>query len=140
LKKNLGPVEEEQPEIEKDSKRDASMVSHSSGKSWKEDAVQELTKIEVWFDTTFNTFVFKFRYIILLAGFLMAAYAGIRSTEVSGLTRMEDYFKPDHIVMISFNKTISDFNEGDQGQAIMVDIMWGVEGINKTGVDFFNAS
>lgn len=29
---------------------------------------------------------------------------------------------------------------GEQAQTIVVDMMWGVEGINKTNVDFFNAS
>lgn len=53
---------------------------------------------------------------------------------------MEQYFPSDHLLQVSFNKIVNDFNEGDQGQSIVVDIMWGVNGINKTGVDFYNAS
>ena len=53
---------------------------------------------------------------------------------------MEQYFSEDHILTQSFDKVMNEFNEGDQGQSIVVDIMWGLHGINKTGVDFFNAS
>jgi len=35
---------------------------------------------------------------------------------------------------------VDGFNEGEQGQSIMVDIMWGINNINKTNVDRFNAS
>jgi len=35
---------------------------------------------------------------------------------------------------------ISAYNDGDQGQSIVVDVMWGVDTINKTKVDQFNAS
>jgi hypothetical protein len=61
----------------------------TSNMSWKELAVSELSPTEVFFDTVFNTFVFKFRYLIILAGCLMSAYAGVRSTEVQGLSSME---------------------------------------------------
>lgn len=53
---------------------------------------------------------------------------------------MEQFFKEDHQLTKSFYATVNDFNEGDQGQSIVVDIMWGLNGINKTGVDRFNAS
>ena len=42
--------------------------------------------------------------------------------------------------MVGFEKILFGFNEGDQAQTIVVDIMWGLEGINKTGVDYYNAS
>ena len=42
--------------------------------------------------------------------------------------------------MLAFDHTLNAFHDGDQGQSIVVDIMWGISGINKTGVDFFNAS
>jgi hypothetical protein len=44
------------------------------------------------------------------------------------------------MLTMGFYKSIEGFNEGDQGQSIIVDFMWGVDGINKTGVDRFNAS
>ena len=35
---------------------------------------------------------------------------------------------------------LNGFNEGTTGYSIVVDIIWGVKGINKEKVDFFNAS
>lgn len=42
--------------------------------------------------------------------------------------------------MVAFNKILYGFNEGAQAQTLVVDIMWGLQGINKTKVDHFNAS
>lgn len=50
--------------------------------SWKEAAVNELSPTEIFFDTTFNTFVLRFRFFIIVASFALAGYAGFRSTEV----------------------------------------------------------
>jgi len=66
--------------------------------SWKELAVSELNPVEIFFDTTFNNFVFRFRYLIIIVCTLMAAYASVRSTEVQGLSTMEQFFELDHIV------------------------------------------
>lgn len=101
---------------------------------------QELGKVEIFFDTTWNNFVRKFRWPIVIIGLLMGVYAGHRSSEIRGLTSMEQYTPYDHYVMVAFRKILFGFNEGDQAQTIVVDIMWGVEGINKTNVDYFNAS
>ena len=35
---------------------------------------------------------------------------------------------------------MTNFNDGQYAQTITVDIMWGVQNINKSAVDFFNAS
>ena len=53
---------------------------------------------------------------------------------------MEQYFGEEHPAQVAFDKIVYGFNEGDQAQSIVVDIMWGVKGINKEGVDRFNAS
>ena len=53
---------------------------------------------------------------------------------------MEEYFTKDHYITQALDKTMQEFNDGQYAQTIVVDIMWGVENINKTGVDFFNAS
>lgn len=50
---------------------------------------EELGRIEQFFDTTWNDFVRKFRWPIVIAGLAMAAYAGMRSTEIRGLSKME---------------------------------------------------
>ena len=101
---------------------------------------EELGKVEIFFDTTWNNFVRKFRWPIVILGLLMGAYAGYRSSEIRGLTSMEQYTPYDHYVMVAFRKILFGFNEGDQAQTIVVDVMWGVEGINKIEVDYFNAS
>ena len=53
---------------------------------------------------------------------------------------MENFFTEDHFATQALNKMANDFHEGETGSAIFVDIMWGVDGIDKDGVDFFNAS
>tara|TARA_B110000285_G_C15003175_1_gene552469 strand:+ start:288 stop:695 length:408 start_codon:yes stop_codon:yes gene_type:complete len=104
------------------------------------DQEQQLGKVEIFFDTTWNNFIRKFRWPIVIMGLLMGVYAGHRSSEIRGLTSMEQYTPYDHYVMVAFRKILFGFNEGDQAQTIVVDVMWGVEGINKTNVDYFNAS
>ena len=42
--------------------------------------------------------------------------------------------------MVGFDNIMNGFNEGNHAQTIIVDIMWGLKGINKVGVDRFNAS
>lgn len=53
-----------------------------------------------------------FRWPIVVLGFLLAGYAGYRSTEIRGLTSMENYTPPDHYVMLAFNKIVFGFNDG----------------------------
>lgn len=50
---------------------------------------EELGPIEQFFDTTWNDFVKKFRWLIVILGLAMASYAGLRSTEIRGLSKME---------------------------------------------------
>jgi hypothetical protein len=96
--------------------------------------------IERAFDGPVNSCVKKWRYLIIFLGLGLAAFSGYKCTELQGLASMEQYFKADHEVTLAFSKVTNDFNEGTQGQSIIVDIMWGVVGIDKEGVDFFNAS
>lgn len=51
------------------------LVSESS-KSWKEVAVEELGPIEIFFDTTYNDWVKGWRWVIIIFGLGMAAFAG----------------------------------------------------------------
>ena len=53
---------------------------------------------------------------------------------------MEEYFAKDYYITQALDKVMTNFNEGQYAQTIVVDIMWGVDNINKTKVDFFNAS
>jgi len=42
---------------------------------------------------------------------------------------------------MSLDKHLNAFNQNElSAQTIRVDIMWGIAGINKEGVDFYNAS
>ena len=108
--------------------------------SWKEEAVEKLGAVEIFFGTKYTTFIQKTRILIIIICLGSAGYAGYRSTEIEGLSTMEQFFQPDHMLTMGFYKSINGFLEGDQGQSIIVDIMWGVHGIDKTGVDRFNAS
>lgn len=53
---------------------------------------------------------------------------------------MERYFPPSHPVTGAFDVLIGGFNEGKQGQSIVVELMWGLDGIEKGMVDYYNAS
>jgi hypothetical protein len=75
---------------------------------------EELGKVEIFFDTTWNNFVRKFRWPIVIIGLAMGGYAGYRSSEIRGLTSMEQYTPYDHYVMVAFRKILFGFNEGDQ--------------------------
>ena len=96
--------------------------------------------LERFFDGPWNNIVRFCRWPIILIGLAAGAYAGWRSMEIQGLSKMEEYFTKDHYITQALDKTMQEFNDGQYAQTIVVDIMWGVENINKTGVDFFNAS
>lgn len=96
--------------------------------------------VEKFFDTTYMNFLSKFKYLILLVCISTTSYAGYRATEIRGLTELETYFRPDHFLVKAYWKAAYGFNDGDIGNAIVVDIMWGMDGISKKGVDGFNAS
>ena len=100
----------------------------------------KLNVVEAFFDGPFLLFVKRFRFLIILAGLALSAYSTYRCTEIQGLTKMEQYFKYEHQVWQAFETIAFDYNDGDYSQTIDVDLMWGIEGINKTQVDFFNAS
>lgn len=53
---------------------------------------------------------------------------------------MEDFVKYDHYLYLAFDSLVFNFHDGDQGQSIVVDFLWGTDGLNKTGVDYYNAS
>ena len=53
---------------------------------------------------------------------------------------LERYFPDWHRTNHGYEAVIEGFNNGEYGQTIGVDLMWGIEGINKTLVDRFNAS
>ena len=53
---------------------------------------------------------------------------------------MEQYFEDEHPIQASVDATLTGFNEGDFAQTLVVEIMWGLDSINKTGVDYYNAS
>jgi hypothetical protein len=100
----------------------------------------ELGATEKFFDGYWNDKVRKFRWGIIIFGFCIAIYAGVRSKEIKGLSRMEDYFAKTHYLSVALIKNKDGFNEGGVAQGITVDIMWGLKGINKDSVDKFNAS
>lgn len=101
---------------------------------------KKLGALEKFFDGPWNRFVRSCRWPIIVLGVLAGVYAAHRSQEIRGLSSQEQYFADDYPLTVAFRKTIDGFNDGDYAQTIVVDIMWGLEAINKTGVDFFNAS
>ena len=101
---------------------------------------KELGRIEKWFAGPYFNFVSYCKFPIVLIGLVIAAYAGYRSTFIEGLKSMEQYFKDGHYLSDAFLKHRDDFNEGEQAQTIVVDVMFGVTAIDRTGTDFFNAS
>jgi len=69
-------------DIKSMSKSTRSRTTNMSTKSWKDEAIEELGSIEIFFDTKVMWFVSKFKVFIIAVGFLMAAYAGYRCTEI----------------------------------------------------------
>jgi hypothetical protein len=57
---------------------------------------KELGALEIFFDTKWNNFVRKYRWIFIIFGFCLPAYAGYRSMEIKGLSAMEAFFTKDH--------------------------------------------
>ena len=116
LKKQLSQVSENSASNESKTtskKSGKTAPDPSSNKTQQEQTGIQLSRTEIFFDTAFNDFVFKFRYLIILISFMAAAYAGYRATEVQGLTTMEQYFKKNHFLTKSFESVLNDYNDGD---------------------------
>lgn len=96
--------------------------------------------MEQFFDTTYYKFIKKFRFLIVFTCCIITSFSAYKSTEVQGLSSMEQFFGDSHDLTLGFAKAQNGFNTGENGQSIIVDIMWGVIGINRTGTDRFNAS
>lgn len=96
------------PEEQKSSSKNISVAS-----SWKSTQITELGSVEKFFDTSFSDMIFKSKWIILIASFLMTAYSGFRVTEIRGLSEFEAYFPDDHLIVQSFNQVLTGFNEGN---------------------------
>lgn len=122
------------------SKARTTAFSATSTKTWKDEAIEKLGPVEIFFDTHFMSFISRFSCLLLVLGLLSAGYAGYRATEIQGLSKMEDIVKEDHYMYKAFARLVFDFHDGDQGQSIVVDFIWGTDGLNKTGVDYYNAS
>jgi hypothetical protein len=84
-------------------------LSQNSYKKPKEN----YTKIEIFFMGRWFNFVNYFKWIIILLGIGLAVYAGYRTTEIGGLTEMEQYFGNNHYIQQAFQKTLFQFNEGE---------------------------
>lgn len=115
-------------------------MSCTSTKTWKDEAIEQLGPIEIFFDTHFMSFITNCKCILIIGGLLLAAYSGYRATEIEGLSKMEDLVKHDHFIYKAFDSIVFGFLDGDQGQSIVVDFVWGTDGLNKTGVDYYNAT
>ena len=53
---------------------------------------------------------------------------------------MEQRLGGEHPVEIAASTMAKDFDRDNRGEPIMVELMWGIRGINKAEVDGFNAT
>lgn len=106
------------------------------------DMPEKLSRLELFLGGPFSRFVYTFRYLIILCGLALALHAGWWCTELRALSKTEQYFPSQHPITRAFDQAAGVFNEGTTAPTITVDVMWGLDGvgINKTGVDFYNAS
>lgn len=105
------------PQIKKDNTpskpSEASESGSLSQRSTQPPEGNGLGPVEIFFGGTFNKWVYKLRYIIILIGFAAAGYSGVRASELQGLSSMEQFFRKDHQLTKSFYAVLNDFNEGD---------------------------
>lgn len=71
-------------------------LSGTSTKTWKDESIEKLGPMEIFFDTKFMTMITYCKLVFIVMGILSAAYAGYRSTEIQGLSKMEDIVKEEH--------------------------------------------
>ena len=88
-------------------------MSCISTKTWKDEAIEQLGPIEIFFDTHFMSFIANCKCLLILGGLLLAAYAGYRSTEIQGLSKMEEFVKKDHFMYQAFDQIVFGFHDGD---------------------------
>lgn len=103
-------------------------------------ASSSLSPIQNFFDTTWNTFVQQYRWLIVTISLLLTLFAASRLLEIEGLASMEQHFGGEHPVEIAASKMANDFDRDNRGEPIMVELMWGIRGINKAEVDGFNVT
>lgn len=91
--------------------------------------------IEKFFGGSWNNWVFKLRYIIIIASILWCTCAVYYAQQIGPITKMEDFYPPDHRQTI-FTKAMRDHFYGsnvnlNERNAIKVQVYWGVEGIDQ---------
>ena len=100
---------------------------------------QEMGKLEKFFDTTWNTFVHKFRWVILIIFFIWTVVAAIFAAQLEPVSEAEEYLPTDHPIQQFFSTSSKQFLGAGQ-TTINVDLYWGMKGINKEGTSMWNAT
>lgn len=77
--------------------------------------MDKLSNLERFFDGPFNDWIKRNKFIIVIIGFSLAAYAGYRSRDIRALSGQERYFPKSHPLSGAFDALIGGFNEGENG-------------------------
>ena len=84
----------------------------------------------------FNRFIRKFRYVLIIVLFLIGVGAIVVASFIGPLTENEEMLPADHPILVAQNIITDEFRSlANQEDAFLVDIVWGVEDLDRSNVD-----
>lgn len=94
-------------------------------------------KLEDWLGQQFNHLIYRGRFLIIAAFVAWTCYAASKSVTLSKLTKKEDFVPDDHADLRALNLWLDNFvDRKDHMEPIVVDIIFGVKGIDRSGGSF----
>lgn len=105
------------------------------------------SRITKFFSTTFNSAIYKARYVLVAAFIVLGVVAGIVAANIGPLTSQEEYLPRDDPLILLQNEVEANFitlgsfvAAGNIRGAIFVMLTWGVQGLNRSDVNLWDPS
>ena len=102
--------------------------------------LKKISGIDRFFGTHWNTWVFKLRYPIVIITLIIVGLAVWRASELPPAKEVIEWLPDSHPNAKLQDKVREDFNQGENDQVILVNLLWGVSGVDRSGTDRWDAA
>lgn len=97
-----------------------------------DDESAQYSKVEYFFRTKWNDFVFKWKTQIVAFVFIWTVVCSVFAFQIGPLTKAEEFVAPDHPLMLPQNLMLNNFTKTTDANADVF-YYWGVKDINRKG-------
>lgn len=95
--------------------------------------------IEIFFQDYWNNFISKFKWIIIPIVLIWVGIAIWRVTEFRSATVALEMLPSDHYLRKLIDSLRNDYHTGGNDDTINISIIWGIDGVNRGGIDRWDA-